>query len=200
MHAALPISTDLHRWRYRWRRLVTRLWYAHQFGHIGKGSAFYPFGMLAGAENVSIGDRTKIRYGCRLETVRHGQSWTPRIDIGSDVNIEQNVHIVCQDRIVIGDRVSIAGHCAIVDVTHPYQVSDRVKMGSMIVSERSSVEIGEGTFIGFGTIILPSVRIGRHCLIGAGSIVTRDIPDYSIAAGAPARVLRQATDEEMGRP
>lgn len=198
--AALPISTALHYWYYLWRRVVTRFWYAHQFCHVGKQSAFFPFGMLAGAENVRVGDRTKIRYGCRLETVQHGQHWRPRLEIGSDVNIEQNVHIVCHDRIVIGDRVSITGHCAIVDITHPYRVSDGVKMGSLIAAERSFVEIGEGTFIGFGATILPNVRIGRHCLIGAGSVVTRDIPDYSIAAGAPARVVRRATDEEMSRP
>jgi acetyltransferase-like isoleucine patch superfamily enzyme len=101
------------------------------------------------------------------------------------------VHIVCHDRVLIGDHVSIAANCAIVDVSHDPE--RRVRGGPDIDPERSIVDIGEGTFIGFGAVVLPNVRIGKGCFIGAGSVVSRDIPDYMVAAGAPARILRAIT-------
>ena len=104
----------------------------------------------------------------------------PTVDVG----------IRAVDRIVIGDRVSITGHCAIVDVTHPHVAAlGGGKIGAAIDPARSFVEIGEGTFIGFGAMIMPNVRIGKNCVIGAGAVVTRSVADYSIAAGIPARVI-----------
>ena len=191
MNKPFRFSVWIHVWGYRWRRIVTKFWYSRIFRRVGVGCAFYPFGMLVGTENISVGSGTTIRYGCRLETVEHGQSWRPHLSIGSGVNIEQNVHIICHDRVTIGDRVSITGHCAIVDVTHPFRIDKLVKMGRCIDGARSFVEIGEGSFLGFGTIVLPNVRIGRNCMIGAGSVVVSDIPDYSVAAGSPARVLKR---------
>ena len=60
------------------------------------------------------------------------------------------------------------------------------------------ITVGENSFIGIGTIILPGVSIGKNCVIGAGSVVTRDIPDDSVAAGVPCRVIR-STDEYIQR-
>ena len=172
-----------------WRRVVTATIYRHTFGAIGGRTVVFRPGFVSNERHIYIGCRSLIRYGARLEVVLHGQDWEPVLKIGDNVNIEQNVHIICHDRVTIGDNVSITGHCAIVDVTHPIPSDARVKIGDCIDSARSSVEIGDGTFIGFGSSILPNVRIGRNCVIGAGSVVTRDVPDYSIAAGSPAKVL-----------
>jgi len=166
--------------------VITQTFYRSLFAKIGSGSVFYSFGMLAGPENIVVGRKTLIRYGCRLETIDHGQTWIPRIEIGDNVNIEQNVHMVCHDRITIGNRVSITGHCAIVDVIHPV---DADHIGSAIDPSRSFVEIGDGSFIGFGATIMPNVRIGRGCVVGAGAVVTIDIPDFGIVAGVPARLV-----------
>lgn len=174
-----------------WRRLLCATYYRALFGRLGAGTILYPFNLLLNPQWISIGARSLVRRGCRLEVVLHGQSWTPQLVIGDNVNIEQNVHIVCHDRIVIGDSVSITGHCAIVDVSHPHDAfAQGRKPGDAIDEARSFVEIGAGSFIGFGTVILPNVRIGRGCMIGAGSVVNSDIPDYAVAAGVPARVLR----------
>jgi len=112
--------------------------------------------------------------------------------IGNDTNIEQNVHIVCHSRVEIGKEVSITGHCCIVDVTHPYDdLSDPRKIGARIKDDNSFVVIGDASFLGFGAVILPNVRIGKRCVIGALSVVVDDIPDYCVAAGSPARVIKQ---------
>jgi len=183
-------SDLLYRIGFTWRRLVTQLLLRPLFGSMGRRVTLYPFTMLVGASRVHIGDGTVVRRGCRLEVVDHGQDWTPSIRIGSNVNIEQNVHIVCHDRIVIGDNVSITGNCAIVDVSHDH--ARRLAGQPDVDPARSFVEIGADSFLGYGSVVLPNVRIGRGCFVGAGSVVTRDLPDYAVAAGAPARVIRIA--------
>jgi len=141
---------------------------------------------------ISVGDRVSVRDGVRLEVIDSNQERIPELVIEDDTNIEQNVHIVCHDRIRIGRNVSIAGNCSIVDVTHPYlDVHDPMKIGSRILDEPSFVEIGDGSFIGFGAVILPNIKLGKNVVIGANSVVTRDIPDYCVAAGAPARILKR---------
>ena len=113
------------------------------------------------------------------------------ISIGDNVNIEQNVHIVGRVAITIEDDVTITGHCSIVDVVHPYNdLNSSTKIGNRISEGVFPVKIGKGSFIGFGAHISPGVEIGKHCVVGANSVVTKSMPDYSIIAGNPARVLK----------
>ena len=116
----------------------------------------------------------------------------PKLSIGSDVNIEQNVHIVCGSSIEIQDRVTITGGCAIVDVEHPFEdIEDPVRIGMRLRMQGNRVVIGAGSFVGFNSIILPNVVIGCHSVIGSHSVVTRNVPDYCVAVGNPARVIRR---------
>lgn len=140
---------------------------------------------------INVGDRVFIRDGIRLEVIKTNNTRMPDLSIGDDTNIEQNVHIVCHSRIRIGRNVSIAGHCCVVDVNHPYSdLSEPGKIGARIQDEDSFVDIGDGCFVGYGAVILPNVRIGMFSVIGANSVVTKDIPDYSVAAGIPATVIK----------
>jgi acetyltransferase-like isoleucine patch superfamily enzyme len=181
-----PIS---YRFRIAWSRLWTRVVLGRRFAHVGDRAWIGRPLLLLGHENISIGDNSSIRAGARLEAQPRFDHRVPRLSIGSHTNIEQNVHIMCQSRVTIGDRVSITGHCAIVDVTHPIDVAG-VKIGDAIVDEDSYVEIHDDVFIGFGAVVLPNVTIGRGAVIGANSVVSSDIPPYSVAGGVPARVLR----------
>lgn len=175
---------------HRWRRLLSATILKLFWGAIGRGTTIFKPLLAINTEYVQIGANSLIRAGCRIEVALYGQPWKPQLSIGDNVNIEQNVHIICHDRIIIHDNVSITGHCAIVDVSHPHSAAlGGSKIGAAIDPERSLVEIGAGTFIGFGATILPNVRIGKNCVIGAGAVVTQDVPDHSIAAGVPARVV-----------
>jgi acetyltransferase-like isoleucine patch superfamily enzyme len=179
----------------RWR-VVTQMFYRWQFAALGPGSTIRRPIMLAGTQFIKLGARVQIRDGVRLEAMQTNEKRTPFLQIGDDTNIEQFVHIVCHSRLTIGPRVSIAGHSAILDVTHPYDdMSPLAKIGDAILDEDSFVEIGEGSLLGFGVVVLPNVRIGKHCVIGANSVVTRSIPDYTIAAGAPAKPVRRYDSE-----
>jgi len=160
------------------------------FKSLGRESVIYRPMLICNADCIEIGDRVSIWDGVRLEAVRDRHGRTPVLIIGSNTNIEQDVHIVCHNRIIIGKDVSITGRCAIVDVTHPYQDINAGKIGNLIADDDSAVEIGDGAFLGYGAVILPNVRIGKRAVIGANSVVTRDVPDFSVAAGQPARVIK----------
>lgn len=172
-------------------RLKSRFYYPVVFGSFGRTSLLSSPILLVRPRYIHLGERVIIRSGCRLEMVVLDPKNPPELRMGDDVGIEQNVHIVCHHRITIGKNVSVTANCAIVDTTHPFDdLPDEAKVGAMIENDDGFVEIGEGTFLGFGSVVLPNVRIGKGCVIGANSVVTRDIPDYSVAAGAPAIVLR----------
>jgi acetyltransferase-like isoleucine patch superfamily enzyme len=166
--------------------------YRFVFKQFGSGSYIRKPILILNPGYVSIGERVGIRDGVRMEVVLTREDRTPSLIIENDTNIEQNVHIICHSRVHIGSNVSITGNCSIVDVTHPFSdVHDSRKIGARIQDEDSFVEIGNGSFIGFGSVILPNVRIGTCVIIGANSVVVHDVPDYSVAAGMPARVLKQ---------
>lgn len=147
--------------------------------------------MISGASSMKIGARCIIREFARLEVIkRKGRAWRPLLSIGNRVNIEQGVHIICQGEVIIEDEVSIAPYCGIFDTAHPNDPPDvGPKIGDRLSDTYDRVRIGKGTLIGMHVVILPNVSIGEGCVIGAGSIVRGDIPDYCVAVGAPARVV-----------
>lgn len=171
--------------------LKTKMIYSHVFGSMGRNCIIRKPMLLKNCANAYLGDNVSIRQGARIEIVYSNVNRVPELRIGSNVNIEQNVHIICHYRVIIGSNVSITGHCAIVDVVHPYWESKgKEKIGNRILDEDSSVQIGDGAFLGFGCVILPSVKIGKMAVIGANAVVTRDVPDYGIMAGNPAQLLK----------
>jgi acetyltransferase-like isoleucine patch superfamily enzyme len=188
----LPLYEKVNLIRTVYFRAKAHFFYRRIFGSMGLRCEIRTPIDVFNAQYMHLGDHVYIGQGARLGVILSSPTRTPELRIGNSVNIEQNVHIICHSRIVIGNNVAITGHCAIVDTTHPYQdIHDPRRIGDRILDDDSYVEIGEGSFVGFGTIVLPNVRIGRHCVIGANSCVTRDIPDYSVATGNPATVIRR---------
>jgi acetyltransferase-like isoleucine patch superfamily enzyme len=174
------------------RLVISQVFWKIRLGRLGVRSVLFKPMLIAGAKRISIGGRSQIRDFARLEVIhRPHLGWNANLYIGSNVNIEQGVHIVCQGSIRIEDGVSIAPYCAIVDTYHPFDPPNtQPKIGVRLPDVSTYVVIGEGSFIGTKTIILPNVRIGKGCVVGAGSVVTRDIPDFCVAFGSPAKVVR----------
>lgn len=144
---------------------------------------------------IEIGDQVLIRNGLRLEVVDPQNAVV--ISIGNNVNIEQNCHIIGRVKVTIGNDVTITGNCSIVDVSHPFDdVYEKKKIGERISTVEQPIVIGDGTFIGFGSHISPGVTIGKNCVVGAGSVVTKSIPDYSVVAGSPAKIIKRYSFEE----
>ena len=169
----------------------SKIFYGFTFAEFGRRSVIINPILITNPHCISVGDKVLIRNGSRLEIIFDGKNDNPSISIGDNVNIEQNVHIVCHCSITIGNNVSITANCVIVDTEHPFDdLSDPTKIGSRISTRPSFVQIGDGCFIGTGVCILPNVRIGEGSVIGSNSVVTRDMPPYSVAMGQPAKVVR----------
>jgi acetyltransferase-like isoleucine patch superfamily enzyme len=193
-----PLLNKLYSLSSFYYKLKGVVFYRMVFKKFGESSSIRKPLLIMNPGFISIGKRVSIRDGARLEVVLSNNQRIPELVIGSDTNIEQNVHIVCHSKVRIGSNVSITGNCSIVDVEHPFRdVFDIKKIGERILDEDSFVEIGDGSFIGFGSVILPNVRIGTRAVIGANSVVTHDIPDYAVAGGVPA-VLLKKFDFEKG--
>ena len=83
-------------------------------------------------------------------------------------------------------------HVFIADYNHEYRDVDKpVWEQGEFAQENSHIIIGEGSWLGTNVVVVGKVRIGKHCVIGANSVVTKDIPDYSVAAGIPAKVIKR---------
>ena len=91
----------------------------------------------------------------------------------------------------LGQRCLIGPGVQLLTAVHPMNAAERATGKE----KGAGIEIGDDCWLGGGVIVCPGVKIGCRCVIGAGSVVTHDIPDDSVAAGNPARVIRTATDE-----
>jgi len=130
------------------------------------------------ATDMVVGDHFKIWSGHRLTLV---SGWG-RIRIGDRVFINSGVVLFSAHAITIGNDVAIANEAYLMD-TDSHGVEGRPVKEAPIV-------IGDGTWIGARAIILPGVTIGRRCLVAAGAVVSRDVPDDTLVAGNPAREVR----------
>lgn len=123
----------------------------------------------------------KLGEGSYVGPGLHGAS-LDRVTIGKDVFVNANALFMARGGITIQDHAMIAADASIITNNHdPY---DRK------VLPCRPVLIKEGAWIGAHAIILPGVCVGRYAIVGAGSIVTKDVPDYGVAVGNPARVIR----------
>ena len=101
-----------------------------------------------------------------------------------------NCTFVDNNRIDIGNHVLIASDVKIYTAAHPVTAGERMIPGGGWNIYARPVKIEDGAWIGGGAIILPGVTIGRNAVIGAGAVVTKDIPANAVAVGSPARVIR----------
>lgn len=114
------------------------------------------------------------------------------IEVGKNFFANYNCTMLDVAKITIGENCFMASNVAIYTAGHPIHPDSRNSMYEYGIP----VTIGDNVWIGGNTVICPGVTIGSNCVIGAGSVVTKDIPDWSMAAGNPCRVIRKITDED----
>lgn len=114
------------------------------------------------------------------------------IEVGKNFFANYNCTILDVAKVTIGDNCQMAPNVAIYTAGHPVHPDSR----NSAYEYGISVTIGNNCWIGGNTVICPGVHIGDNTVIGAGSVVTKDIPDWSIAAGNPCKVIRQITEAD----
>lgn len=155
------------------------------FSHVGKLSYIGKPMYIAGAKNISLGDKVRIYPGIRMEALDGGE-----ICIGNNLAIEQNVHIISGKSILnIGDNTTISANAFISNVDHEYKNIEKSVMEQPLLFKET--QIGKSCFIGYGAVILPGTKLGNHCIVGANAVVRGTYPDNCVIAGNPARIIRK---------
>ena len=160
------------------------------FGSFGKASRIFPPYNLTGQRNVVIGENTTILEHSRVNVWEDEHGNCPKVTIGNNCYIGYYFSLLAAADIVIEDHVLFASNVLINSHSHGMDPESE-KYYSEQPLTGDSIRIGEGCWIGEKVSILPGVTIGKKCIIGANSVVTKSIPDYSIAVGAPAHVVKQ---------
>lgn len=133
--------------------------------------------------SVKIGKSCNFRQLLTLRALNGGS-----IEFGSGCFCNSNVNITSMERVKIGNDVKIANNVVIIDHDHDYRNNN-------VGYVTAPVRIGNKVWIGANAVILKGVTIGDHSVIAAGSIVNHDIPDHCVAAGIPAKVIKEYSDE-----
>lgn len=123
---------------------------------------------------------------------RVGSDYGENIHIGEGVFINYNLMALDVAEIRIGDHCQIGPNVQLLTPTHP--IAPQPRRDKLEAAEPITLE--ENVWLGGGVIVCPGVRIGRNSVIGAGAVVTKDIPANVVAVGNPARVVREIDEDE----
>jgi carbonic anhydrase/acetyltransferase-like protein (isoleucine patch superfamily) len=162
--------------------------HARHFKQFDLSSVIYEGCRINGAESIVIGKCVSIQKHSWL----YAKSVDPTpadLEFGEGCVIGDFNHIACVRKVVFGKNVLTANHVYVSDNLHAYEDVTKPIMHQP-VRFKGEVHIGDGTWIGENACVI-GAKIGRNCVIGANAVVTGDIPDFSVAAGVPARVIKR---------
>ncbi len=150
---------------------------------------------LKGLQYISVGDKTFIASGVQLTAWdnHNNNKYSPSITIGNCCAIRENCHITAINSISIGDNLLTGTNVLITDNSHGQSTREHMSMPftERPLYSKGPVTIGDNVWLGNNVCVMPGVNIGDGAIIGANSVVTHDIPAYSVAAGIPAKVIKQ---------
>jgi carbonic anhydrase/acetyltransferase-like protein (isoleucine patch superfamily) len=159
------------------------------FAHFGKETMLMCPVRLSGERRISIGARVFIGADSWLQTLPDGESQSVAITIGDGVSFSGSCVISAVRMVRLEDEVLLARNVYISDHIHKY-----TQVGTPILAQGldkiSPVLIRRGAWLGQNVVVCPGVTIGQGSVIGANSVVTQSIPDFCVAVGSPARVVR----------
>ncbi len=134
---------------------------------------------------LRLGKGTLLEPQCWITIAEGG-----RVTIGEGCFLNIGTMVACQDEVTIGDHVMFANGCFVSDASHAYDRDD-IPVTWQGFTSKGPTRIGSNCWFGVNCVVTSGVTIGDRCVIGSNSVVTRDLPDGVIAAGAPAKVIRE---------
>lgn len=163
---------------------------ASQFKEFGAGSRISPPLRFYGLNEMILGEAVMINRDCWIQTIPGESQNGAKLVIGAHAGIGMGAHITAARQVLIGEYVFLGRNVHIADHSHAFENVNTpiMKQG---IDRIAPVTIGPETWLGQNVVVLPGVTIGKHCIIGANSVVNSSIPDFSVAVGAPARVVKR---------
>jgi len=134
---------------------------------------------------LTIGEGTMLEPGCWLTIAPEG-----RLMIGKGSFLNRGTMVAVLDRVEIGDHTMFANHCFIGDANHRYD-DPSVPITWQGFESKGPTIVGSNCWFGVNCVVTSGVTIGDRCVIGSNSVVTSDLPGGVIAAGSPAKVIRE---------
>ncbi len=163
--------------------------YKYKFGSFGSGSHIGKLMRVENPKNIHIGKRVSIGYYGWLAANSLTGFESCKLHIGDDTYIGNSSHIYCTKRIIIENSVLIADKVYISDNKHEYKDIHTPVLQQPITQLRDVI-IRQGSWIG-ENVCISGASIGKNSIIGANSVVTKDIPDYCVAVGSPAKIIKR---------
>lgn len=154
---------------------------------------------IRGKQHIDFGIGLSLGRGCKIEAYPYINKGTI-IKFGKNVGINDYLHLTGINSVIIGDNVLVAGKVYISDSNHgnyggdDYDSDPETIVGKRTLSSKPII-IEDNVWLGEGVAVLSGVRIGRCSIIGAHSVVTKDIPPFTIAVGSPAKPIKEYSFE-----
>lgn len=145
---------------------------------------------IAVGKNVDIGSFSWVSVSTEFGGYKCVSTNATRLKIGNNVDVGNNAFIVANNDIEIGDNVIMAPYVYISDHLHCFDNIYK-ELHKQPLTQGGFVKIEDNVFIGTKACVLPNTVIGRHSVIGAGAVVVKNVPPYSVAVGNPARVIKK---------
>ena len=160
----------------------------NDFKSFGKNSIVWPLAKIAHPENISVGIETQIDDFCFLYATGKG------IEIGNFCHVTAYSFLLANGLIKFNDFSAVGPRCTLLGATDDYKGDGFIGL-KIFGDEFRNMEIGDiilekHAHVGAGTIILPGVTIGEGCSVGAGSLVTKDLPEWTICVGSPCKPIK----------
>lgn len=166
-----------------------------KFKKVGKNISIGKDNIIKNPNYIEIGDNFSALDRFRIEAwdSYFEQKFEPKITIGNNVNFNTDIHIGCINSITIGDNCLFGSRIYITDHNHG-DTSDGMIASPPVkrpLISKGAVVIEKNVWVGEGVVIMPGISIGENSIIGANSVVTKDVPKNTVVAGVPAKILKQ---------
>lgn len=176
-----------------------------RFGSFGAGAIIaFPPGDVFGEEHIAIGALTMVgphvslSVGMAPDRPLPPGVTSPVLQIGARCSIGRGNHYVAHRSLVIGDDVMTGPNCYVTDQNHVY-ADPAVPIGQQWPSD-DPVEVGAGSWLGAGCVLLPGTKLGRNTVVAAGAVVRGEFPDHAVLVGVPARMVRSWSPDDGWQP
>ena len=164
---------------------------SNRFVHLGQSIFQWHAHTLCGCEYISIGNGNTFEKGIQLSARKTGTN-VPQITIGNGCLIRSGAHITAVNSITIGDGLLTGNNVLISDNTHGDINKDNIILPprKRLVTTKGAVTIGNNVWLGNNVCVLSGVTLGDGVIVGANSVVTHNMPPYTVVAGIPAKIIK----------